>query len=140
MNKRHRWEVRFSEEKIGSLLNSRKKIGRLVSVKALSRGVSGRIYKAEFVGTEDSLTVYGELNIRKLLDNLYSSAFVAYREKNEWVFSGMGWGHGVGMSQMGAISLGKKGATSVFFWQDTLRKQKYRKFIRGRSWKKKELC
>ena len=109
MNKRHRWEVRFSEEKIGSLLNSRKKIGRLISVKALSRGVSGRIYKAEFVGTEDSLTVYGELNIRKLLDNLYSSAFVAYREKNEWVFSGMGWGHGVGMSQMGAISLGKKG-------------------------------
>ena len=100
--------MRFSEEKIETLLNSRKKIGKLVSINALSRGVSGRIYKIEFAGTEGKLVVHGELNIRKLLDNLYSSAFLAHREKNEWVFSGMGWGHGVGMSQMGAISLGRK--------------------------------
>lgn len=109
MNKRHRWEVRFSEEKIENLLNARKKIGKLVSINALSRGVSGRIYKIEFAGTEGKLIVYGELNVRKLLDNLYSSAFLARREKNEWVFTGMGWGHGVGMSQMGAVSLGRKG-------------------------------
>ena len=109
MNKRHRWEVRFSEEKIENLLNARKKIGKLVSINALSRGVSGRIYKAEFVGTDGTLTMYGELNIRKLLDNLYSSAFLARKEGDEWIFSGMGWGHGVGMSQMGAVSLGRKG-------------------------------
>ena len=109
MNKRHRWEVRFSEEKIENLLNARKKIGKLVSINALSRGVSGRIYKIEFVGSAGKLTVYGELNIRKILDNLYSSAFLARKEGDEWIFSGMGWGHGVGMSQMGAVSLGRKG-------------------------------
>ena len=109
MNRRHRWEVRFPQEKLNELANSRKKIGNVNEIKALLRGVSGRIYKAEFVGTEGTLTVYGELNIRKLLDNLYSSAFVAKKVDGEWVFKGMGWGHGVGMSQMGAISLGKKG-------------------------------
>ena len=108
MNKRHRWEVRFSEEKIENLLNARKKIGKLVSINALSRGVSGRIYKIEFAGTEGKLIIHGELNIRKLLDNLYSSAFLARKEGDEWIFSGMGWGHGVGMSQMGAVSLGRK--------------------------------
>ena len=109
MNKRHRWKVEFPQEKIDELLNSRKYIGKLKEIKALSRGVSGRIYKIEFVGSAGKLTIYGELNIRKLLDNLYSSAFLAHKEDENWIFSGMGWGHGVGMSQMGAISLGRKG-------------------------------
>lgn len=109
MNKRHRWEVRFTQEKLNSLVNSRKNIGNINKINALSRGVSGRIYKIEFVGNSGKLTVYGELNIRRLLDNLYSSAFLAQKEGDEWIFSGMGWGHGVGMSQMGAVSLGRKG-------------------------------
>ncbi len=109
MNKRHRWKVEFPQEKIDELLNSRKKIGKLKEIKALQRGVSGRIYKIEFVGTSGKFTIYGELNIRKLLDNLYSSAFLAHKDGDTWVFEGAGWGHGVGMSQMGAVSLGKKG-------------------------------
>lgn len=109
MNKRHRWELRFTQEKLNELVNSRKNIGNINKINALSRGVSGRIYKIEFVGNSGKLTVYGELNIRKLLDNLYSSAFLAKKENDEWIFSGAGWGHGVGMSQMGAVSLGKKG-------------------------------
>ena len=109
MNKRHRWKIEFTQEKIDELLNSHKKIGKLREIKALQRGVSGRIYKAEFVGTLSSLVVYGELNIRKLLDNLYSSAFLVHKEDRNWIFEGAGWGHGVGMSQMGAVSLGKKG-------------------------------
>ena len=109
MNKRHRWEVRFAQEKLNELVNSRKKIGNISEIRALSRGVSGRIYKIEFVGSAGKLVVYGELNIRKLLDNLYSSAFMSKKENGEWIFSGMGWGHGVGMSQMGAVSLGRKG-------------------------------
>ena len=114
MNKRHRWKVEFPQEKIDGFLNSRKKIGKLKEIKALKRGVSGRIYKAEFVGTLSSLVVYGELNIRKLLDNLYSSAFLVHKEESTWIFEGAGWGHGVGMSQMGAISLGKKGRDFSF--------------------------
>ena len=109
MNKRHRWEVRFTQEKLNELVNSREKIGNINKINALSRGVSGRIYKIEFVGSTGKLVLYGELNIRKLLDNLYSSAFLALKEGEEWIFSGAGWGHGVGMSQMGAVSLGRKG-------------------------------
>ena len=109
MNKRHRWEVRFTQEKLNELVSLRKNIGNVNEIKALSRGVSGRIYKIEFVGNAGKLTVYGELNIRRLLNNLYSSAFLARKEGEEWIFSGAGWGHGVGMSQMGAVSLGRKG-------------------------------
>ena len=114
MNKRHRWKVEFPQEKIDELLNTRKYIGNLKEIKALQRGVSGRIYKAEFVGARSSLVVYGELNIRKLLDNLYSSAFIAHKDGDTWIFEGAGWGHGVGMSQMGAISLGRKGRDFSF--------------------------
>jgi SpoIID/LytB domain protein len=114
MNKRHRWKVEFPQEKIDELLKSRKNIGKLKEIRSLQRGVSGRIYKAEFVGTLSSLVVYGELNIRRLLDNLYSSAFLAHKDGDIWIFEGMGWGHGVGMSQMGAISLGKKGRDFSF--------------------------
>ena len=114
MNKRHRWKVEFQQEKIDKLVNSRKNIGKLKEIRALQRGVSGRIYKAEFVGTTSSFTVYGELNIRKLLDNLYSSAFLAHKDGDIWIFEGAGWGHGVGMSQMGAVSLGRKGRDSKF--------------------------
>ena len=114
MNKRHRWKVEFPQAKIDERLNSRKKIGKLKEIRALQRGVSGRIYKIEFVGTVSALVVYGELNIRKLLDNLYSSAFLAHKEGDSWIFEGAGWGHGVGMSQMGAISLGKKGRSFSF--------------------------
>ena len=109
MNKRHRWEIRFTQEKLNELVSLRKNIGNVNEIKALSRGVSGRIYKIEFVGSAGKLVVYGELNIRRLLNNLYSSAFIARKEGEEWIFSGAGWGHGVGMSQMGAVSLGRKG-------------------------------
>jgi len=109
MNRRHRWRVVIPSEKLDAMVNSYKKIGILREIRALARGVSGRIYKAEFVGSLSSFVMYGELNIRKLLNNMYSSAFVATRSEEGWVFEGMGWGHGVGMSQMGAVSLGKKG-------------------------------
>lgn len=114
MNKRHRWKVEFPQEKIDRLLNSRKNIGKLKEIRGLQRGVSGRIYKIEFVGTASKLVVYGELNIRRLLDNLYSSAFLSHKEGDVWIFEGAGWGHGVGMSQMGAISLGRKGRDFSF--------------------------
>lgn len=117
MNKRRRWEVTFSQEKIDELINKTYKIGKLKSVKPLSCGVSGRVYKIEFVGEESSAELYGELNIRKLLNNLYSSAFVVSHVNDEWIFKGMGWGHGVGMSQMGAISLGRKNRDFKFILQ-----------------------
>nr|HPG37134.1 amidase [bacterium] len=83
-------------------------IGTIHSIEALARGVSGRIYKAVFKGSGGTETVYGELNIRKILNNMNSSAFIVSKGEGIWTFSGAGWGHGVGMSQMGAISLGRK--------------------------------
>ncbi|HNW82360.1 MAG TPA: SpoIID/LytB domain-containing protein [bacterium] len=109
MNKKHRWTVEFSQNEIDALLEKSLNIGKLKKINALKRGTSGRIFKIEFIGDISSQTVYGELNIRRLLKNMYSSAFIVKNENGKWVFRGAGWGHGVGMSQIGAISLGKKG-------------------------------
>ena len=109
MNKKHRWTVEFTQNGMDELLAKSMNIGSLQSIKALKRGTSGRIYKIEFKGDKGSRIVYGELNIRKILNNMYSSAFVVKNLNGKWTFRGAGWGHGVGMSQIGAISLGKKG-------------------------------
>jgi SpoIID/LytB domain protein len=108
INKRHRWKVSYTQSQIDGFLKKRG-IGSLKKIIPVKRGVSGRIYKIRFEGTEGSETVFGELNIRRMLNNMYSSSFLVTRDQENWVFEGMGWGHGVGMSQMGAISLGKKG-------------------------------
>ena len=113
MNKRHRWTKEITIEQMDKYL-SKFKIGKIKKLQAVKRGVSGRIYKMTFVGSKGKETVYGELNIRRLLDNMNSSAFIVKKYRNKWVFKGMGWGHGVGMSQIGAISLGKKDKTYKF--------------------------
>ncbi|HNT28997.1 MAG TPA: stage II sporulation protein SpoIID, partial [bacterium] len=60
-------------------------------------------------GEKGERTVYGELVMRRLLEDLPSSLFVIDHEKAIWRFKGAGWGHGVGMCQMGAVGLGQKG-------------------------------
>jgi len=107
INRRHRWKVSYSQSEMDGFLKNRG-IGSLKKIIPLRRGVSGRIYKVRFVGTEGSEIVFGELNIRRILNNMFSSAFIVSTIDNNWVFEGMGWGHGVGMSQMGAIGLGRK--------------------------------
>ena len=109
MNKKHRWTVEFTQDGMDGLLAKSMKIGTLQSIKTLKRGTSGRIYKIEFKGDKGAAVVYGELNIRKILNNMYSSAFIVKNLNGKWTFRGAGWGHGVGMSQIGAISLGRKG-------------------------------
>ena len=108
MNKRHRWVITYRQEELDEIVNKSFNIGKVKSIEPLSRGVSGRIYKVDFIGEKGTRTVYGELNIRRILNNMFSSAFIISRDGENWVFSGAGWGHGVGMSQMGAISLGQK--------------------------------
>ncbi len=108
MNRKHRWVVKYKQEELDEIVNKSLNIGTIHSIEPLLRGVSGRIYKAVFKGSKGAETVYGELNIRKILNNMNSSAFIVSKEAGMWTFTGAGWGHGVGMSQMGAISLGKK--------------------------------
>lgn len=114
MNKRHRWQISYQQKELDEIVNKSLDIGKVHSIESLARGVSGRIYKAVFKGEKGAQTVYGELNIRKILNNMFSSAFVVQQVDETWTFSGAGWGHGVGMSQMGAISLGGKGRDFKF--------------------------
>ena len=108
INSRHRWKTTYSQAEIDVFFRKRG-IGSLRKIVPLKRGVSGRIYKIRFEGTQRNETVFGELNIRRILNNMFSSAFIVTKSGDNWIFEGMGWGHGVGMSQMGAIGLGRKG-------------------------------
>ena len=94
--------------------------GELREIIPLSRGPSGRIYRLKIIGSERSVVVGKELEIRRRLSrsHLYSSAFVVETSRGdgetvkEFVFHGAGWGHGVGLCQIGAAVMASKGFTS----------------------------
>ena len=83
----------------------------------VERGKSGRLKKLKIVGSKLTLTIGKELEIRKTLSesHLYSSAFVVDKQNvengipGEFVLTGAGWGHGVGLCQIGAAMMGAKG-------------------------------
>jgi len=77
----------------------------------LRRGVSGRLRELKIVGTEGSVVVQKELPIRFLFGVLKSAAFVVTKKGSSWVFTGAGWGHGVGMCQWGARGMAEAGRT-----------------------------
>lgn len=116
----YRWSVTLSREKIKSLVNSRLEmdLGDIVELRPLARGTSGRIYKLLIVGTTDEIEIGKELMIRRTLSDthLYSSAFVVERNDidaegipGSFTLRGAGWGHGVGLCQIGAAIMGDRG-------------------------------
>jgi stage II sporulation protein D len=115
-----RWTVRYSPEDLGVLVEKRSGIdlGTVESIEPLERGRSGRIVKLELTGSRASLRVGKELEIRRLLSSshLYSSAFVVDQEDGDFVLRGAGWGHGVGLCQIGAGVMAERG----FSYQDIL--------------------
>lgn len=82
-------------------------------MEVLARGVSGRATGMRFVGEGGVAEVHGELRIRRLLGNLNSSLFAIERLPGGWRLRGAGWGHGVGMCQMGAIGRAERGASHL---------------------------
>lgn len=115
----YRWKVSYSQDELADLIARKTGLnfGKILDLIPLERGFSGRIIKLEIVGTLKR-RVYGkELEIRKILSNthLYSSAFVVdkYEPKDQipgkFVLTGAGWGHGVGLCQIGAAMMGAKG-------------------------------
>ena len=114
-----RWKIEYSQQEIAELLKTRSGIdfGEIINLEPIERGVSGRIIKLRITGTKKTLVVGKELEIRKWLSksHLYSSAFVTdYFEiengiPQKFVFTGAGWGHGVGLCQMGAAIMGATG-------------------------------
>ena len=116
----YRWKVTLSQEKLKQLLDEKLKMnfGDILDLQAEERGKSGRISKLRIVGTEKTFVIGKELEIRRALSDthLYSSAFVVDRcdidEKGvpqRFDIIGAGWGHGVGLCQIGAAVMGEEG-------------------------------
>ncbi len=109
-HKNFRWKKVMSVVSISKMIAGENEWGYLVNIKALKRGVSGRMYLARFVFEKDSFDVRGELAIRQLWHpSLRSSCFVVDKDDDHFILYGAGWGHGVGMCQSGAVSQAKQG-------------------------------
>jgi len=114
-----RWKVEYSQHEIAELIARKSGIdfGEIIDLIPIQRGESGRIIELKIIGTKETVTVGKELEIRKWLSNshLYSSAFVADRFDlvdhipQRFTLYGAGWGHGVGLCQIGAAVMGEKG-------------------------------
>jgi SpoIID/LytB domain protein len=110
----YRWTVRYSKKELTELVNSKLKLdlGDIEDLIPLERGKSGRIWKLQIVGTKRSFIIGKELEIRRALSetHLYSSAFEVEKETDgSFVLHGKGWGHGVGLCQIGAAVMGNRG-------------------------------
>ncbi len=115
----YRWKVEYSQKELADIISQRSGIdfGEICDLIPLERGDSGRIIRLNIVGTKRSITVGKELEIRKWLSNshLYSSAFVVDRLEfinnipQKFTLTGAGWGHGVGLCQIGAAVMGECG-------------------------------
>lgn len=109
----YRWTIRYSQSELSSLIQNRSGIdfGKILDLVPILRGPSGRIVKLKIVGEKRSLIIGKELEIRKWLSSshLYSSAFVVERENSDFILKGAGWGHGVGLCQIGAAVMADKG-------------------------------
>ncbi|WP_289749179.1 SpoIID/LytB domain-containing protein [Bacteroides acidifaciens] len=117
----YRWKVSYSQEELSELIHKRSDIdfGKIIDLIPIERGTSGRLVRLKIVGTLRTLTIGKELEIRRTLSisHLYSSAFVVDKEYKEeeqeipsrFILTGAGWGHGVGLCQIGAAVMGEQG-------------------------------
>ena len=114
-NQFFRWNITYSQKEISELVHKKTGIdfGIITDFKPLERGASGRIIRLKIVGAKKVMVIGKELEIRKALSptHLYSSAFtVEFNEaERRFDFIGAGWGHGVGLCQIGAAVMGSKG-------------------------------
>jgi SpoIID/LytB domain protein len=115
-----RWQVRLSADDATRLVRQKLNVdlGQLLSLEPVGRGPSGRLKRLRLVGERGSLVIGKELEIRRALSesHLYSSAFVVDVEgppqrPDAFLLTGAGWGHGVGLCQIGAAVMACQGAT-----------------------------
>jgi len=117
-----RWKVTYTRMELEEIIREKSGMdfGDLLSLTPLERGPSGRIVRLQIAGSKRTLTIGRELEIRRWLSrsHLYSSAFVVSAENDasglpvSFVFMGAGWGHGVGLCQIGAAIMALKGFTA----------------------------
>ncbi len=112
-----RWKVVYSQDELSELVKTRSGVdfGTILDLIPIERGGSARLIKLKIVGTLKTMTIGKELEIRKTLSksHLYSSAFIVEKQeiagKIHFILHGAGWGHGVGLCQIGAAVMGAKG-------------------------------
>ena len=115
----YRWNQTYSQAEVKQLLEEKLEVqfGDIIDLIPLERGKSGRIYRLKIVGKERTLIIGKELEIRRALSksHLYSSAFIVEKADikdgvpQKFIIKGAGWGHGVGLCQIGAAMMGKQG-------------------------------
>jgi len=115
----YRWEFSYSQEEISTLIREKSGLdfGNILDLVPVERGESGRLVKLKIVGSKRTLVVGKELEIRRWLSktHLYSSAFIVHKSQlNQGIpgvfqFRGAGWGHGVGLCQIGAAVMASLG-------------------------------
>ncbi|MCD7973170.1 MAG: SpoIID/LytB domain-containing protein [Candidatus Azobacteroides sp.] len=117
----YRWQVTYTQQELSDLIAKRSgfDFGEIIDLIPVERGKSGRLVKLKISGTKRTRTIGKELEIRRILSesHLYSSAFVIDKKDirkgipQSFTFTGAGWGHGVGLCQIGAAVMGEKGYT-----------------------------
>ncbi len=111
----YHWAVEYTQAQLSELINRKLKddFGLITDLIPLERGKSGRIWKLKIVGTKKTFTIGKELEIRRALSesHLLSSAFDVEHEGDRFRLLGKGWGHGVGLCQIGAAVMGEQGKT-----------------------------
>lgn len=115
----YRWTVTYTQDELSLLVRERTGIdfGRITSLEPLTRGTSGRLIRLRITGDKKSIIIGKELEIRKALSksHLYSAAFTVEKAEEHgqtlFVLHGAGWGHGVGLCQIGAAVMGSAGYT-----------------------------
>jgi len=109
------WEIRYSQQELSSQVNSFFTLGDVVDLHPLKLGISGRVVKLKILGKQGEVVLSG-LRIRSVL-GLRENLFIIERSTSPegfieaFTFIGKGWGHGVGLCQVGAFGLARKGAT-----------------------------
>ncbi|MBR4779026.1 MAG: DUF4922 domain-containing protein [Bacteroidaceae bacterium] len=110
-----RWKVSYTPAELSRLIKEKSGIdfGTVTDLIPIERGASGRICRLKIIGTIRTLVVGKELEIRRILSptHLYSSCFTPTFDNGIWTLEGRGWGHGVGMCQIGAAVMASKGYT-----------------------------
>lgn len=109
----YRWTLKYTQEELSELVRRRGGFdyGDIIDLIPIERGPSGRIIRLQIAGTKATRIIGKELEIRRTLSetHLYSSAFEVEKEGDTFVLHGSGWGHGVGLCQIGAAVMGAKG-------------------------------
>ena len=111
----YRWTVEYTTAQVSDIFRRKSglDIGDIVDLRPVKRGPSGRIYELEIEGTKQTVTIGKELEIRRTLSesHLFSSAFIVEKTQDGFILKGAGWGHGVGLCQIGAAVMAAKGYT-----------------------------